>query len=258
MDINVLKNNGVNVDQSLELLGDMDTYNDIINEFSTGYNEKIGMIKKYREEGDMLNYAIQVHSLKSDAKYLGMTELADKAYEHELKSKDNDAEFVNANIESLLAVADKYKKLADQYLNKQESISESGEKTVDGKAILIADDSNIIRSIAKKMIGDTYTILEAQDGTEAIKVVEENKDSLIGMLLDLNMPNVNGFEVLSHFKTNNLFAKIPVVIITGDDSKETIMNAFDYPIVDVLAKPFNESDISRVLSSMKMNSTNNQ
>jgi putative two-component system response regulator len=129
---------------------------------------------------------------------------------------------------------------------------------MDSKKILIADDSNIIRSIAKKMIGERYTILEAQDGTEAIKVAQENVDSLIGLLLDLNMPNVNGFEVLKYFKENSLFSKIPVVIITGDDSKETIMDAFNYPIIDVLAKPFNESDINRVLNNMTMNSSNNK
>ncbi len=129
---------------------------------------------------------------------------------------------------------------------------------MDSKKILIADDSNIIRSIAKKMIGERYTILEAQDGTEAIKVAQENVDSLIGLLLDLNMPNVNGFEVLKYFKENSLFSKIPVVIITGDDSKETIMDAFNYPIIDVLAKPFNESDINIVLNNMTMNSSNNK
>ena len=57
-------------------------------------------------------------------------------------------------------------------------------------------------------------------------------------------------EVLEHLKANNLFAKIPVSIITGDDSRETVLKAFDYPIVDVLAKPFNESDVKRVITAM--------
>ena len=67
------------------------------------------------------------------------------------------------------------------------------------------------------------------------------------MLLDLNMPNVNGFAVLDYFKENGLFAKIPVSIITGEDSKENVNRAFTYPIIDVLSKPFNERDIKRVL-----------
>lgn len=259
MNIDLLKMNGINLDQSLELLGDMDTYKDILTEFLNGYDEKIGLIKKYRDENDMPNYAIQVHSLKSDAKYLGMTELAEKAYEHELKSKENNSEFVNSDFMNLMVISEKYKNIAKECLNSDNANSnESGDKNMNEKKVLIADDSNIIRSIAKKMIGDTYLTVEATDGNEAIKVVEENQDTLIGMLLDLNMPNANGFEVLNYLKNNNLFMKIPVVIITGDDSKETIMNAFDFPIVDVLAKPFNESDITRVLNNMTMNSSNNK
>jgi CheY-like chemotaxis protein/HPt (histidine-containing phosphotransfer) domain-containing protein len=257
MDNEYLKNNGIDLEKSLELLGDIETYNDILKEFIDGYNEKISLIKKYKEEQDMPNYAIQVHSLKSNAKYLGMTELAEKAYEHELKSKDNDLDFVNSDYVNLMAVSEKYKNIANEYINGNDD-SNKGENNMEEKMVLIADDSNIIRSIAKKMIGDTYKTVEAQDGAEAIKVIENNQDTLIGMLLDLNMPNANGFEVLNYLKTNNLFVKIPVVIITGDDSKETIMNAFDFPIVDVLAKPFNESDITRVLNNMKMNSANNK
>ena len=117
----------------------------------------------------------------------------------------------------------------------------------------ISKCNEIIRRIAEKMIRSNYTLLQAQDGQEAIKLVDENKDILRGALLDLNMPNVDGFAVLQHFKDNNLFATVPVAIITGDDSKETIMKAFDYPIVDVLAKPFNENDVKRVLSTMNMN-----
>jgi CheY-like chemotaxis protein/HPt (histidine-containing phosphotransfer) domain-containing protein len=247
-----LKENGINLESSLELLGDIETYNDILGDFIDGYDEKIGLIKKYKEESDMPNYAIQVHSLKSDAKYLGMKELADISYEHELKSKANDEAYVNENIRALLEIANKYYNIAREYLGKANDL-ESGETKMEGKAILIADDSTIIRNIAEKMINGAYTLLHATDGNEAIKVVSENKDNLCGLLLDLNMPNVDGFEVLKYFKENNLFTTIPVVIITGDDSKETIMKAFDYPIVDVLAKPFNENDVKRVLTTMSMN-----
>ena len=67
------------------------------------------------------------------------------------------------------------------------------------------------------------------------------------MLLDLNMPNVNGFQVLEYFKVNNLFDHIPVSIITGVGNDALIAHAFEYPIVDVLKKPFNERDIKAVV-----------
>ena len=67
--------------------------------------------------------------------------------------------------------------------------------------------------------------------------------SLLGDCLYLNMPNVDGFQVLEYFKQRNLFGRIPVSIITGDSSKEVIDRAFTYPIVDMLQKPFNEVNI---------------
>ena len=79
----------------------------------------------------------------------------------------------------------------------------------------------------------------AYNGREAIDIVKNNvDDSIVGLLLDLNMPEVDGFAVLDYFKENNLFKRIPVCIITGDVQKERIDRAFNYPIVDVLAKPF--------------------
>ena len=73
---------------------------------------------------------------------------------------------------------------------------------------------------------------------------------IIAVLLDLNMPDLNGFAVLDYFNQRNLFDKIPVSIITGDNSRETMNRVFSYKIVDVLIKPFNAYDIERVVSKM--------
>ena len=72
-DVNLLINNGVDVNASLELFGDIDTYNETLEDFLNTVDEKIGNMTKYKEESDMKNYAILVHSLKSDARYLGFT-----------------------------------------------------------------------------------------------------------------------------------------------------------------------------------------
>lgn len=87
----------------------------------------------------------------------------------------------------------------------------------------------------------------ATDGQVALNIIKENQDDIAAMLLDLNMPNVNGFDVLEYFKQNNLFKKVPVSIISGAEEKETIDRAFTYDIVDLLAKPFNERDIKSVI-----------
>ena len=64
------------------------------------------------------------------------------------------------------------------------------------------------------------------------------------------MPEVDGFEVLEYFKTNNLFKRIPVCIITGDVSKDRIDKAFTYDIVDVLPKPFTFDNVRNVVDKV--------
>ena len=101
VDVNYLKDNGVDVDHALELLGDMDMYNSTINDFLLEIDDKWNRIVEYKNNSDMDNYAIEVHSLKSDSKYLGLMKLADIAYQHELKSKENDIDYVNSNFDKL-------------------------------------------------------------------------------------------------------------------------------------------------------------
>lgn len=206
---------------------------------------------KYKEESDMKNYAILVHSLKSDARYLGFTKLAELSYNHEMQSKANNDIYVYDNYDELINETNRIIDLVREYLGKEKLTRENGvnEKHLD-KKILVVDDSDIIRNLLKKMFNDEYEIITADDGQEALDIISKNND-LFGVLLDLNMPNVNGFAVLDYFKQNSLFSKIPVAIITGDDSKETIEKAFTYTIVDVLSKPFNEMNVRRVITSME-------
>ena len=119
------------------------------------------------------------------------------------------------------------------------------------KTLLIVDDSSLITVFASKIFKDEYNVITAKDGKEAIEVIRNNFDSeFVGMFLDLNMPNFNGFQVLEVFKNHNLFGKIPVCILTGDDTKDSIDKVCNYPIVDVLNKPFNEKEIKTSLEKM--------
>ena len=96
-----LEKNGIDVNAALEVLGDMEMYNSTMQEFINGVADKWNKIVEYKDSSDMENYAIQVHSLKSDSKYLGLTSLADVAYQHELKSKENDIDYVNSHFSEL-------------------------------------------------------------------------------------------------------------------------------------------------------------
>lgn len=254
-DTNLLISNGVDINSSLELFGDIETYNETLEDFLASSEEKLSQIETYKEASDMTNYAILVHSLKSDSKYLGFTKLAELSYQHEMESKANNVNYVYENYDELMLEAKRIVNLVKQYMGREfEPITNEPAKQpikVKDKAILVVDDSTLVRNLIQKVFDDEFEVIMAGDGKEALDFIETNDiKNVLGVLLDLNMPNVDGFEVLNYFKDHNLFAQIPVAIITGDDSKETVAKAFEYPIVDVLNKPFNERDIKRILTSI--------
>lgn len=261
-DVNFLIQNGVDVNKSLELFGDIQTYNETVGEFLVSAKEKMSKLEAYKNEKDMPNYAIYVHSLKSDAKYFGFTELANMAYEHEIKSKAGDVLYIYEHYQELINEVAKAINIVKQYIdptyspqNKQAiaqpntSNQPKAGEVYTNKTILVVDDSNIVRNFVKRIFSETYNVGIAENGEEAINIINSNKDndSIVAVLLDLNMPKVDGFAVLDFMKENNLFLKIPVSIISGDSSKETIDRAFTYQIVDMLGKPFNENDVKRVI-----------
>lgn len=114
----LLENNGVNVEASLEILGDMEMYDETMSDFLDEVEEKIESIKTFKEAGDMPNYAIQVHSLKSDSKYLGFTKLAELAYNHEMASKANDESYVMEHFEELIDEATRIIQIVNEYMGK--------------------------------------------------------------------------------------------------------------------------------------------
>ena len=249
-DVNLLTSNGVNVEKALELFGDMEMYDATMSDFLEMVDQKLSNLRKYRETGDMPNYAIEVHSLKSDARYLGFVSLADLAYQFELKSKANDLMFVYDNYKTLLDEAHRVINLSKKYLGREitENVISDMVSGPKNGAILVVDDSNLVANFIKKIFDDRYEVFIASDGARAIEMVSgPNADKIKACLLDLNMPNVNGFEVLEYFKKNNLFIKIPVSVITGNDTRDQVDEAFNYPIVDLLSKPFNERDIKRII-----------
>ena len=248
-DVNLLINNGVNVKKSLELFGDMSTYDDTLGDFLQDINEKEMKIKQTKEKGDMANYAILVHGLKSDAKYFGFDTLANLAFNHEMASKENNMYYVTLHFDELITELDRIVHLVKQYLGMEEiGTATTFVAPKKDRALIVVDDSAVIKNFVSKIFNNRFEVLQADDGTEALRIISNNNGiKIVGMLLDLNMPNFNGFQVLEYFRNNNLFDRIPVSIITGVGNDELVAKAFNYPIVDVLRKPFNERDIKEVV-----------
>ena len=103
--------------------------------------------------------------------------------------------------------------------------------------ILIVDDSNLNRDILKEILGDTYNYLEAENGNQAIQMIGEN----IGidlMLLDINMPQMNGFEVLKIMKRSQCIDETPVIMISSEEFVDAMRKAYEMGITDYITRPF--------------------
>ena len=234
--IEILKQYHIDVEAALELWGDMESYTDALKEYKDSLPNKLRELEKLIEENNWSEYAVLAHSMKSEAKYLGFMSQAETFYEHELKGKEEDGVFIKENYKTLRHVAEQIMRMITESL---------GEK----KNLLIADDSNIILNFIEKNVQEEYNVLKAEDGITALELLKTHQ--IYGILLDLNMPKQNGFEVLEYLKKKELLSEIPVIIITGDDENETIEKAFSYSILNVLKKPFNDSNIKSALASIQ-------
>lgn len=249
-DTRILTDNGVNLDKSLELFGDIATYNDNLDEFLEGVEGRLGDLEKYKANADMANYAILVHSMKSDAKYFGFEHLAELAYNHEMKSKENDMYYIYDNYNELVTEIKKMSKVVREYMGwdyeKNEKVQDENNHKPNS-TILVVDDSNVISNFISKIFNDTYNVIVAKDGQVAIDKLSTLTEEIAGILLDLNMPNVDGYGVLKFMKTNDMFKKVNVAIITGTDASKVIELTKDYPVKAILEKPFNETNVKRVV-----------
>ena len=120
MDETILTNNGIDVAHGIELLGDMEMYNETLNDFLTESETRLPNIINYYNAQDWVNYEILVHAQKSDAKYLGFTTLAEMSYNHEMASKENpvNVDYIVNNINPLMNEANRIIAVVKAYLGK--------------------------------------------------------------------------------------------------------------------------------------------
>lgn len=111
-----LKNNGIDYNIGLENFGDINTYKEMMKDWLLEVTDKWNRIVSNKNKEDMKNYSIDVHSLKSDSKYFGFTELARISYEHELKSKEEDKKFVKDNFNELEKEYNRIIEVVNNYL----------------------------------------------------------------------------------------------------------------------------------------------
>lgn len=111
-----LLDNGIDYNKGVELFGDITTYKEMLSDWYKDVPDKFKKIKELLDNKDMPNYSVEVHSLKSDARYFGMEKLAEVSLNHELKSKENDTDYVINNFEELEKEFNKVIEIVGKYL----------------------------------------------------------------------------------------------------------------------------------------------
>ena len=114
---NILIAAGIDVDASLSFVGNMENYDDMLREFYNEIDDKLKQLQQAKNDNDMKNYAILVHGLKSECRFLGINKFADQAYEQEKASKEGNSEFINDHYMELLISKKKTKDIIKKYLD---------------------------------------------------------------------------------------------------------------------------------------------
>ena len=113
--LDFLKNKGFDIDMGLSYLGDASMYIEILTDFKNNFVNQMNEIKGKFESQDWQNYVILVHALKSNCKTLGIMSLADLAYNHEMKGKENDIQYINEHVGELFAKANEIYAILDEF-----------------------------------------------------------------------------------------------------------------------------------------------
>lgn len=127
------------------------------------------------------------------------------------------------------------------------------EKIQNKPKILIVDASEFNRAILKEILEETYEIIEADGGNEALHKIDEYGMKISLVLLDIIMPEKDGFEVLKYMEEERLISDIPVIIISSEDSANYIRRAYEMGVSDYINRPFDANIVyQRVSNTVKL------
>lgn len=119
--------------------------------------------------------------------------------------------------------------------------------------LLVVDDSEMNREILKEILGKEYRILEACDGEEALKMLEQYGTEISLVLLDIIMPKMDGFEVLAYMNRDKWIEDIPVIMISSEGSESYIRRAYELGASDYISRPFDAKVVyQRVINMIKL------
>ena len=120
-----------------------------------------------------------------------------------------------------------------------------GPKREQRYTILVADDSEMNRAILRSMLEESYDIIEAEDGLQAVSILQQMEQEISLVLLDIVMPNLDGFGVLSAMNKYNWIDSVPVIMISAESTHSFIERAYDMGVTDYISRPFDMMVVRR-------------
>ena len=119
--------------------------------------------------------------------------------------------------------------------------TDMNENEKDRECILVADDVEFGRGILKMLLRRRYDVLEAADGHEAIQQIKENADRITCVLLDIKMPGMDGYGVMSYMRRADLMDRIPVIALTSISDPQGHIRCYESGAIDLIEKPYDEN-----------------
>ena len=121
------------------------------------------------------------------------------------------------------------------------------------RQILIVDDNLLNRELLVDILSEQYTVLQAKNGRDALEILNQNKDSISLILLDIMMPVMDGYSFLDEMKKDKELALVPVIVMTQSDSERDEISALEHGATDFVPKPYRPQVIlHRVASLIKL------
>ncbi|MCI8292102.1 MAG: response regulator [Hespellia sp.] len=125
--------------------------------------------------------------------------------------------------------------------------------------VLVVDDAEVNRELLREILGAEYTIEMAENGEQAIQKLLKYETEIAALLLDLQMPKMNGFEVLEEMQDREWIKKIPILIISSESAVETENKCFEMGVSDFIRKPFEGSIVkNRIKNAVELFACKNQ
>lgn len=119
--------------------------------------------------------------------------------------------------------------------------------------VLIVDDSEMNRELLAEMLGSEYKITEAENGEECMAALKQRGTGISLILLDIVMPIANGFDVLDYMTSTHRIEDIPVIMISSENSEETVRKAYEFGVTDYISRPFDARVVcQRVANTIKL------